>query len=77
MQLDKVRTQVDAGNEAVLAKYVEAVHEQLSLVHRQWTDNAEMASKALVELKAQLKNAQPGKSTRDGRSACFQHFLKN
>jgi len=66
MRLDKVRAQVAAGNPVVLAKYVEAVHEQLSLEHRQWTDDISMASKALVELEAQLKELETGAQPKQG-----------
>jgi len=55
MRLDEVRNQIAAGSSDVLEKYVDAVHEQLSLEHRQWTDDIELASKAMVALEAQLK----------------------
>ena len=57
--MDRVRQQVADGNPKILAAYVEAVHEQLSLEHRQWIEDVEMAGKALGELKAQLKKVQP------------------
>ena len=66
MRLDKVRIQVAAGNPEVLVKYVEAVHEQLSLEHRQWTDEISMASKALVELEVQLKEFETGTQPKPG-----------
>ena len=58
MRLDQVREQIAAGDTAVLEKYVAAVHEQLSVEHRQWTDDIGMASKALVELEEQLKKTE-------------------
>jgi len=63
-ELDRVRQQVDGGNTEILAAYVDAVHEHLSLEHRQWIDDIEMASKAMGELKAQLKKVQPESSVR-------------
>lgn len=67
MQLDKVRTQIVAGNQDVLVKFVIAVHEQLSLEHRQWTDDISLSSKALVELQAQLKNLETGAAPKGDR----------
>lgn len=63
MRLSKVRKNMAAGNEEVLAKLVEAVHEQLSLEHRQWTDDIGNASKAINELEQQLKELKESKKS--------------
>lgn len=66
MRLDHVRNQIINGNKKVLLKFVEAVHEQLSLEHRQWTDDISNVSKAILELEEQLKgfenDSKPKKS---------------
>ena len=65
--MDGVRQQVSAGNTKILPTYVDAVHEQLSLEHRQWIEDLEMTSQVLGELKAQLKKVQPEAVPRDGK----------
>jgi len=62
--MDGVRRQVDGGNAAILDAYVDAVHEQLSLEHRQWIEDTETTSQVLGELKAQLKKVQPESTVR-------------
>jgi hypothetical protein len=58
MRLSKARKSIAGGNEEVLPKLVEAVHEQVSLEHRQWTDDIGNASKAIGELEQQLKELE-------------------
>ena len=65
MRLDGVRAQIAAGNREMLEKFVAAVHDQLSVEHRQWTDDISLASKALVELEEQLQRADSTQDARD------------
>ena len=58
MRLSKARKSIAGGNEEVLPKLVEAVHELVSLEHRQWTDDIGNASKAIGELEQQLKELE-------------------
>ncbi|MFQ5603836.1 MAG: hypothetical protein ACE5HS_11255 [bacterium] len=53
-RLDDVRTQVAQGNLDTLANFVEAVHEQLSLEHRQWLENQAQAGTAIGHFEKQL-----------------------
>ena len=62
--MDRVRQQVTDGNPEILPTYVDAVHEQLSLEHRQWIEDTETTSQVLGELKAQLKKVQPEATVR-------------
>ena len=57
-KLDKVRRATFAGKEGVLTAFVEAVHNQLSLEHRQWLDTAKGAGPALDRLSAELEKAE-------------------
>ena len=51
----EVQRAVAAGNTEVLIDYVNAVHEQLSLEHRQWLAQAEAIESAVEKLTASLK----------------------
>ena len=65
--MDGVRQQVGGGNAKILATYVDAVHEQLSLEHRQWIEDIEMTSQVIGELRAQLKKVQPEATDRESQ----------
>ena len=52
-----VQRAVARGNTSVLVDYVNAVHEQLSLEHRQWLAQAEAIESALAKLTQSLKDA--------------------
>ncbi len=52
-----VQRAVAEGNTAVLIDYVNAVHEQLSLEHRQWLSQAEAIESALAKLMQSLQDA--------------------
>jgi len=51
----EVQQAVAAGNTQVLIEYVNAVHEQLSLEHRQWLAQAEAIESAVEKLTTSLK----------------------
>jgi len=53
--LDPVRTAVCNGKRELLQQFVEAVHEQLSLEHRQWLKEAKFRNSALDRLEQKLK----------------------
>ncbi len=53
---NEVQEAVARGNIDVLQKYVTAVHEQLSLEHRQWLSETEEMDEAIKSLNASLKN---------------------
>jgi hypothetical protein len=57
-----VQRAVAAGNTEVLIEYVNAVHEQLSLEHRQWLSQAEAIESAVEKLSTSLQEhaAQAG-----------------
>lgn len=59
-KLDAVRRAVAAGNDAVLPAFVESVHEQLSLEHRQWLAEEEGRSAALQRLEKHLQDTHGG-----------------
>ncbi len=53
-RLQAVREAVAGGDRQVLEQFVEVVHEQLSLEHRQWLEEQEAASKAVDRLEGML-----------------------
>lgn len=53
-RLDEVRTAVAGGDTAVLSEFVETVHEQLSLEHRQWQEEMHVAGTAIGRLEQLL-----------------------
>ena len=53
-RLDDVRENVAAGNAETLPAFVEAVHEQLSLEHRQWIAGGEAVDAAMKRLQSEL-----------------------
>ncbi len=55
----EVQEAVAMGNSDVLQKYVAAVHEQLSLEHRQWLSETEEIDETIKSLNASLKNKEP------------------
>ncbi len=57
-ELDEVRQRIFTGEASVLDRFVEAVHEQLSLEHRQWTETFKHSSAALVRLEQELQAAK-------------------
>jgi hypothetical protein len=57
-KLDEVRQRIFTGEASVLDRFVEAVHEQLSLEHRQWTETFKHSSAALVRLEQELQAAK-------------------
>jgi hypothetical protein len=61
-KLDEVRAGVLEGSQAVLDDYVAAVHEQLSLEHREWLSGAESTRSAIGKLDetlAKLQKSEP------------------
>jgi len=54
-KLDSVRTAVLRGKTAVMMSYVEAVHEQLSLEHRQWLEAGDERLSSIGRLEQQLE----------------------
>jgi hypothetical protein len=56
-RLEAVREAAGAGREQVLCDFVEAVHEQLSLEHRQWLGDLGEARGAFARLENTLQNA--------------------
>ena len=57
-KLDEVRQGILSGEASVLDRFVEVVHEQLSLEHRQWAETFKHSSAALVRLKKELKDSK-------------------
>jgi hypothetical protein len=57
-RLDDVREAVAAGSRDALVEYVAAVHDQLSLEHRQWLKDSELAQSATARLEAALAEAK-------------------
>jgi len=55
-KLDEVRIGITKGKYSILNSYVESVHEQLSLEHRQWLDEFEKRSDAIGRLESQLES---------------------
>lgn len=56
--LDQVRNGVAAGELAVLHSFVDSVHDQLSLEHRQWLEDLGATSSAVARLQAVLEQYQ-------------------
>lgn len=54
-KLDQIRDGICAGNYDLFPNYVKAVHEVLSVEHRQWLTNLENRQTAINELEIQLK----------------------
>jgi hypothetical protein len=66
-RLDDVRLGIAAGSPSVLGAYVAAVHDQLSLEHRQWLEGAENMQVAVARLeKALSSGASQGPSSEEG-----------
>ena len=61
-KLDEVRAGVLKGSQAVLDDYVAAVHEQLSLEHREWLSGAESTRSAIGKLDDTLAKLQEGEA---------------
>ena len=59
-RLDDVRRATAGGNKDTLPQFVEAVHEQLSLEHRQWLKGGEEISSAVARLTETLKENPAG-----------------
>jgi multisubunit Na+/H+ antiporter MnhG subunit len=57
-RLDDVRGGVMAGSQNVLEEYVAAVHEQLSLEHREWLEGAESTRSAIGKMDETLAALQ-------------------
>lgn len=57
-KLDDVRAGVLTGSQAVLDDYVAAVHEQLSVEHREWLSGAESTRSAIGKLDETLSKLQ-------------------
>jgi hypothetical protein len=57
-RLDDVREAVAAGSHEALRRFVKAVHEQLSLEHRQWLEGAEAISEDLAALEEALADSR-------------------
>jgi dsDNA-binding SOS-regulon protein len=62
-ELDRVRQALAAGNREVLSAYVESVHQQLSLEHRQWLDEISAAGEAAARLEKLLEEYSETKSS--------------
>ncbi len=60
-QLDDVRKQILAGNKEILNEFVEAVHEQLSLDHRQWMESISKAGTAIGKFEKHLEDLKEQK----------------
>jgi hypothetical protein len=56
--LDKVRAGTAAGDLEVMHSYVDSVHDQLSLEHRQWLDELGATSQAVARLQTVLEQYQ-------------------
>ena len=63
--LDSVRRAAAAGDSDTVAKFVDAVNDELSLEHRQWLKEIEGASKPVRELKQALKKFESKASNED------------
>jgi hypothetical protein len=61
-KLDEVRAGVLQGSQAVLDEYVAAVHDQLSLEHREWLSGAESTQSAIGKLDETLASLQKGEA---------------
>lgn len=59
-RLQDIRQAVAAGSNEALARFVDAVHEQLSLEHRQWLSGTEAISAGLATLEASLTELRKG-----------------
>jgi hypothetical protein len=59
VKLDQVRPAVAAGDGAVVTGFVEAVHEQLSLEHRQWLESLNDRHSAIGQLEQRLRQVDP------------------
>ena len=57
-RLDEVRQATALGNKDALPLFVESVHEQLSLEHRQWIEGGEQISSALAGLNKTLEESR-------------------
>jgi uncharacterized membrane protein HdeD (DUF308 family) len=66
-RLDEVRAGVLAGSQAVLEEYVAAVHEQLSLEHREWQSGAESTRSAVGRLEEALAAAREQPAPADNK----------
>jgi SMODS and SLOG-associating 2TM effector domain 1 len=55
-RLDDVRRSIASGSTSVLGEYVGAVHDQLSLEHRQWLEAAENMQAAVARLEKALSS---------------------
>jgi hypothetical protein len=55
-RLDEVRDAAAAGNAEAVKEFVSAVHDQVSLEHRQWLEGSETASAALSRLEDALSD---------------------
>jgi len=64
-RLDAVREAAARGEREPLEQFVAAVHEQLSLEHRQWLETSESTKASMAELEGSLAKLQtkPGKGT--------------
>ena len=58
-RLDEVREGVAGGDAQLLQEFVEAVHEQLSLEHRQWLENMQEEGGATGRLAERLEALKP------------------
>lgn len=65
-RLDDVRGGVLAGSQQVLEEYVAAVHEQLSLEHREWLSGAESTRSAIGKMNETLAALQEGEAKPQG-----------
>ena len=65
-RLDDVRAGVLAGSQDVLEEYVAAVHEQLSLEHREWLSGAETTRSAIGRMEETLAAVQKAKTESAG-----------
>ena len=63
--LDRVRHAAAAGDSDTVAKFVDAVNDELSLEHRQWLKEIEGASKPVRELKQALEKFESEGSDKD------------
>jgi SMODS and SLOG-associating 2TM effector domain 1 len=61
-RLDDVRAGVLAGSQDLLEEYVAAVHEQLSLEHREWLSGAETTRSAIGRMEETLATLQKAKA---------------
>jgi SMODS and SLOG-associating 2TM effector domain 1 len=65
-RLDDVRLGIAAGSPSVLGEYVAAVHDQLSLEHRQWLEGAENTQAAVARLEKALSRGASQKDASSG-----------